>query len=164
MVAAGKVALAAVGLFLFRHDYAAQAACCCDYPNEEVWEIVWCQDDAGSNSPVLFHSGIPNDGSFGSCTNWAGAGAEGEYSTVTMAAINDQYGSDYPTCASLFGAGSNCSAADALFQNYEGENVVCLTPAEMDALRAPDNAATFALSATAAAAALLAAWAVVDTP
>ena len=117
-----------------------EAACCCEYFADEWWEVAWC---GGSEQNAHFWGGIPSDGSFGSCANWVGAGEPGDYTTLTMTAINNLYGFGIQNCSQLFGSNTDCAVADAMMKSHSGNaSVQCKTPAEADRANEDNRART----------------------
>jgi len=114
----------------------ARAACCCDFVEEETWEVIWCDED---ESKIHFWGGIPTDGDYGWCSDWVGAGEEGDYSTITVTSFNSQFGSSISSCSEAFGSSSDCVLADTIMKDYNGnETVICRTDEATDALKPTD--------------------------
>ena len=125
---------------------SVEAACCCEYFADEWWEVAWCE---GSEQNAHFWGGVPSDGSLGSCANWVGAGEPGDYTTLTMTAINNLYGFGIQNCSHLFGDNTDCAAADAMMKAYSGNSSVqCKTPAEADRANEANNGRTSAAVGT----------------
>lgn len=140
---------AIVSVVLFCAGGGVEAACCCEYFADEWWEVAWCEEGGSDEQNAHFWGGIPSDGSFGSCANWVGAGEPGDYTTLTMTAINDLYGFGIQNCSHLFGANTDCAAADAMMKSYSGNaSVQCKTPAEADRANEGNRGRTSAAAET----------------
>ena len=128
------------------------AACCCEYPDTEVWEAVWCGTDPGK---AYLWGDIPTDESLGHCSDWVEAGDLGDHSTVTIQHLNAEYVANVSNCEAIFGNASNdCAVATSVLSSKPGspQNVVCTTvedtPTALSGERIPTLAAGPALLLT----------------